>query len=99
MDCIFVEFEQKLSQAKQEIEETYIKCKDNKKFKYINKAKQNWYYKHLKERIQHKIYVKYRLTTFGVIERHINSILPKAIDNQSCQFIDVRDIGLGDENG
>lgn len=97
MDYVCIELKQELSQAKQEIEETYIKCKGNKKFKYKNEAKQNWYYKRLKERIQYRVYVKHRLTVLGVIERHINSILPKVIDNQFCQFTDIRNIGLGDK--
>lgn len=97
MDYVCIELEQELNQAKKEIEETYAKCKGNKKFKCKNKARQSWYYKRLKERIQYKIYVKYRLTVFNVIERHINSILPKAIGDQFCQFVDIRDVGLGDK--
>lgn len=97
MDYVCIELEQKLSQAKKEIEETYAKCKSNKKFKCKNKAKQSWYYKYLKERIQYKVYVKYRLTVFSVIEKHIDLILPKAIDNQFCQFVDIRNVRLGDK--
>lgn len=97
MDCVCIELEQELSQVKKEIEETYAKCKNNKKFKCKNKARQSWYYKRLKERIQYKVYVKYRLTVFSVFEKHIDSILPKAIGDQFCQFVDIRNVRLGDK--
>lgn len=45
---MFIDLEQELNQVKKEIDKIYTQCKKNKKFKYINKAKQNWYYKHLK---------------------------------------------------
>lgn len=98
MDYVEINLQQELNQAKKEIEKIYFLCKNNKKFKYKNKPKQDWYYKYLKERIQYKIYLKYRLTAFGIIERHIDSILPKSINNNFCQFTDIRNAGLGDKN-
>lgn len=97
MDYIMLDLQKLLHEVKQEIEATYVKCKGNKKFKYANQAKKDWYYRYLQERIQHKIYEKYKLTVFGMMERFINSILPKTINKQFNQFTDVRNIGLGDK--
>ena len=97
MDSTYVELQQALTQAKQEIEETYDKCKENKKFKHTTQARKDWYYQRLRERIQYKVYVKYRVTMFGVIERYINSVLPSVIKNQTNQFVDIKNVGLGDQ--
>lgn len=81
--------------AGQEIEQTYQKCKANKKFKYKDKDKQNWYYEHLKERIKKKIYHKYKFDFFGTAERIINDVLPKSINTIFVQFSSIENIGWG----
>lgn len=97
MNSTYIELQRTFVQAKQEIKETYERCKNNKKFKHTTQARKDWYYQRLRERIQYKIFVKRRLTMFGIIERYIDSVLPTAIENQINQFVDIKNIGLGDK--
>lgn len=81
--------------SKNEIEETYQKCKNNKNLKYFSQAKKDWYYKQLKERIQRKVYRKYQLDFFGIICRTINGVLPEVIENNIDRFVNIRNVGIG----
>lgn len=84
------EMQQLFKKANEEIKSTYEKCVDNKQFKkYTSSTKQVWYYVHLRERIEHKIYTRYQINIYGVIRKVIDSILPKTIENQFRQFIDI----------
>ena len=92
------ELEQTIHKAHQEIENTYEQCKKNKKFnKFDSLAKRKWYYERLEERIRQKIYIKYRIDLFGSINKVVDTILPSVIEENINQFVDIRNVGLGDK--
>lgn len=92
------ELEHIIKQAHQEIEDTYKQCKDNKKFnKFDSLAKRKWYYERLEERIRQRIYIKYQIDLFGSISRAVDTILPSVIKEDMNQFVDIRNVGIGDK--
>ena len=92
------ELEQIIAKVQKEIEDTYEQCKNNKKFnKFDSVSKRKWYYERLKERIRHKVYVKYRLDLFESLSRAADAILPTVINKQVEQFVDIKNIGFGDK--
>lgn len=92
------ELEQIIKQANQEIEDTYEQCKNNKKFnKFDSLAKRKWYYERLEERIRQRIYIKYRIDLFYSISRVVDTILPSVIKGNMNQFVDIRNVELGDK--
>lgn len=92
------ELERTIKQANQEIKDTYKQYKNNKKFnKFDSPAKRKWYYERLEERIRQKIYIKYRIDLFGSIGRVVDTILPSVIEEDTNQFVDIRNIGLGNK--
>lgn len=92
------ELEQTIRQAHQEIEDTYKPCKSNKKFnKFDSFTKRKWYYERLEERIRQKVYIKYQINLFGSINRVVYTILPSIIEENVNQFVDIRNVRLGDK--
>lgn len=92
------ELEQIIAKAQKEIKDTYEQCKNNKKFnRFDSVSKRKWYYERLKERIRHKVYVKYRLDLFGSLSRVADTILPTVVNKQVEQFVDIKNIGFGDK--
>lgn len=83
-------------EIKSEIESTYRKCKDNKRFKHECQARRNWYYQHLRDRIVYKVYEKRRTSIFEMFTQYINSVAPSVIDKTINQFVDIGNVGVGD---
>lgn len=94
------ELEQIIKQVNQEIEDTYERCKNNKKFnKFDSYSKRKWYYERLEERIKQNVYVKYSFRLFDNISKVANIIIQPVIKENIKQFTDIRNIKLGDKDG
>lgn len=92
------ELEQTIKKANQEIEDTYERCKNNKKFnKFDSYSKRKWYYERLEERIKQNVYVKYRFRLFDNISKVVNIIIQPVIKESIKQFTDIKNIKLGDK--
>lgn len=92
------ELEETIRQARQEIKNVYEQCKNNKKFnKFDSFAKRKWYYERLEKRIGQRIFVKYQIGLFGSIGRIVDTILSSVIEENMNQFVDIKNLELGDK--
>lgn len=92
------ELEQIIAKARKEIKDTYEQCKNNKKFnKFDSVFKRKWYYERLEERIKQRIYTKYQIDLFSSISKVADTILPSVIKENINQFVDIRNVRLGDK--
>jgi hypothetical protein len=84
-------YNQELPEYLQKIQDEFQTEWSKKKFK--------WFFKKYRQRkLKSKIYRRHCKPIFGLIEDVVEDTLPKAMEFSFDQFVDVKDLALGDKN-
>lgn len=84
-------YNQELPEYLQKIQDEFQTEWSKKKFK--------WFFKKYRQRkLKSKIYRRHCKPIFGLIEDVVEDTLPKAMEFSFDQFVDVKDLAIGDKN-
>lgn len=85
------EYKQRLEEYHKKIEDDFQAEWSKKKFKWFLKKRRQ-------QKLRSQITCRYSGPVFWLIEDVLEDILPKTIDSVFCEFVDVKDIAIGDKH-
>ena len=85
------EFKLRLEEYRQNIENDFQEEWSKKKFKWFFKKRRQ-------KKLRSKIFRRYQSPIFWIVEDILEDMLPKAIEHSFDNFVDIKDVTLGDKH-